>query len=169
MKCVPPEKEWNNAKKLVEEVSNYQARIVALEAEIEGYSQQNTQLKHWHSPVIIGFYVGREDKSKRWFSLTTKHNLTHTGGGVSLFFHGKIIVFVAPPGYLEHSEFLWPEFSTGYSQVHTPTNRSVILNWIFLGAHSDQSECAKIYEYFCVCGFCFLCEIHFPPGTIPGH
>ena len=46
MKCVPPEKEWNNAKKLVEEVSNYQARIVALEAEIEGYLQQNTQLKH---------------------------------------------------------------------------------------------------------------------------
>ncbi len=31
--------------KLVEEFSNCQARIVALEAEIEGYSQQNTRLK----------------------------------------------------------------------------------------------------------------------------
>jgi len=40
------EKEWKNAKKLlVKEVRSCRARIVALEAEIEGCSQQNAQLK----------------------------------------------------------------------------------------------------------------------------
>jgi chromosome segregation ATPase len=40
------ENEWKNAKKLlVKEVRSCRARIVALEAEIEGCSQQNAQLK----------------------------------------------------------------------------------------------------------------------------
>ena len=40
------EKEWKNTKKLlVKEVRSCRARIVALEAEVEGCSQQNEQLK----------------------------------------------------------------------------------------------------------------------------
>jgi hypothetical protein len=40
------EREWKTAKKvLVKEVKNCRARIVALEAEGDGYRQQNTQLK----------------------------------------------------------------------------------------------------------------------------
>ena len=40
------EREWKAAKKLlVKEVKNCRVRIVRLEAEVEGYQQQNTQLK----------------------------------------------------------------------------------------------------------------------------
>ena len=40
------EKEWKTAKKvLIKEVKTCRARIVALEAEVEGTRKQNTQLK----------------------------------------------------------------------------------------------------------------------------